>query len=129
MEDLWNNIVWFISNNDAVKVPIYAVIGLVLALVSQFSRKNREKRRGDRLKRDLQALQNEVIARQRKLDNIREEHRMALELKKIDEQQADAITSLIQREGRKDFWQGLIMNVIFFVFGVLASYFLEVYVA
>lgn len=77
---------------------------------------------------ELGELQTELEERVKMVEKLKEEAETIISL---TEEQVKAVRTTLnnelQKEGRKSFWQGVIVNFVFFVLGAIVSYIVSKY--
>lgn len=80
---------------------------------------------------DLCELQTELEERVKMVEKLKEEAEQAETIISLTEEQVKAVRTTLnnelQKEGRKSFWQGVIVNFVFFVLGAIVSYMVSKY--
>lgn len=75
---------------------------------------------------DLRELQTELEKRVNMVEKLKEEAEQAETIMSLTEEQVKAVRTTLnnelQKAGRKSFWQGVIVNFVFFVLGAIVSY-------
>ena len=76
-------------------------------------------------------LQIELEERVKMVEKLKEEAEQAETIISLTEEQVKAVRTTLnnelQKEGRKSFWQGVIVNFVFFVSGAIVSYIVSKY--
>ena len=80
---------------------------------------------------ELGELQIELEERVKMVEKLKEEAEQAETIISLTEEQVKAVRTTLnnelQKEGRKSFWQGVIVNFVFFVLGAIVSYIVSKY--
>lgn len=80
---------------------------------------------------ELGELQTELEERVKMVEKLKEEAEQAETIISLTEEQVKAVRTTLnnelQKEGRKSFWQGVIVNFVFFVLGAIVSYIVSKY--
>ena len=80
---------------------------------------------------ELGELQTELEKRVKMVEKLKEEAEQAETIISLTDEQVKAIRTTLnnelQKEGRKSFWQGVIVNLVFFVLGAIVSYVVSKY--
>ena len=80
---------------------------------------------------ELGELQIELEERVKMVEKLKEEAEQAETIISLTEEQVKAVRTTLnnelQKEGRKSFWQGVIVNFGFFVLGAIVSYIVSKY--
>ena len=80
---------------------------------------------------ELGELQTELEERVKMVEKLKEEAVQAETIISLTEEQVKAVRTTLnnelQKEGRKSFWQGVIVNFVFFVLGAIVSYIVSKY--
>ena len=83
------------------------------------------------LKQSSDKLQIELEERVKMVEKLKEEAEQAETIISLTEEQVKAVRTTLnnelQKEGRKSFWQGVIVNFVFFVSGAIVSYIVSKY--
>ncbi|NRT76977.1 hypothetical protein [Clostridium beijerinckii] len=73
----------------------------------------------------INQIQSEIEGRQKLVDELKNDVKTYDEIAKLKKSEVDSIAQVIRgelkREGRKSFWQGVIVNFIFFILGASVS--------
>lgn len=80
---------------------------------------------------ELGELQTELEERVKMVEKLKEGAEQAETIISLTEEQVKAVRTTLnnelQKEGRKSFWQGVIVNFVFFVLGAIISYIVSKY--
>ena len=80
---------------------------------------------------ELGELQTELEERVKMVEKLKEAAEQAETIISLTEEQVKAVritlNNELQKEGRKSFWQGVIVNFVFFVLGTIVSYIVSKY--
>ena len=80
---------------------------------------------------ELGELQTELEERVKMVEKLKEEAEQAETIISLTEEQVKAVRTTLnnelQKECRKSFWQGVIVNFVFFVLGTIVSYIVSKY--
>jgi len=80
---------------------------------------------------DLVEMQEQLKERIAFVQDLNEQAKKAESIASLNQAQVDAVNAILgsnlQKEGRKGFWQGVVVNFVFFILGAVASYFMSVY--
>lgn len=82
---------------------------------------------------ELGELQTELEERVKMVEKLKEEADQAETIISLTEEQVKTVRTILnselQRAGHKSFWQGVMVNFIFFVLGAVVSYIVSKYLA
>jgi len=80
---------------------------------------------------ELADLQEELKERIAFVEKLNEQAKKSEDIASLNKEQVaainDILSSNLKKEGRKSFWQGVLVNFVFFVLGAVASYYMSIY--